>query len=205
MKTKNNLSLVLFLCVSTLSLAQKDVSVGSAKNLNVPRQLTVEPGLGIHTNFGTDLLLSALVQWNPYKHLSVASHSSYNINNITQRDFNYIETNYNYSLNQKLGAGMIFNRKKSSHTVLVMAGIKYTAFKETLNNPDLVKVSTSISTVSPDYGVMYSYKHGWKKYFFTGRMYLPLYPWPTKGSSILYTEGNINNIALELGIGIHLK
>lgn len=204
MKTNNYLPLVLFLCVSTLSLAQKDAPVGSVK-LYVPRKLTVEPGIGIHTNFGTDLLITTLVQWNPYKRLSFASHSSYNINNIRQRDFNYVKTNYNYSINQKFGAGTTLTGKKVSHTFLLMVGFKYTAYKETLNNPNFDKVSVSISALSPDYGIMYSLKRGWKKYFFTGRMYLPLYPWPTKGSNILYTDGNLNNIALELGIGIKLK
>jgi hypothetical protein len=30
----------------------------------VVRVLTVEPGVGIHTNFGTDLLITNLDQWN---------------------------------------------------------------------------------------------------------------------------------------------
>jgi hypothetical protein len=86
-----------------------------------------------------------------------------------------------------------------------MIGVKYTAFRETLDNPNFDKISTAISALSPDYGMMYSFKRGWKKYYFTYRMYLPLYPWPTKGSDILYADGNMNNIALELGMGIKLK
>ena len=42
-------------------------------------QLTIEPGIGIHTNFGKDFLVTNLVQWNPNKRLSLASHSSFNI------------------------------------------------------------------------------------------------------------------------------
>lgn len=86
-----------------------------------------------------------------------------------------------------------------------MAGLRYTAFKEALDNPALDKVSISINGFSPDYGLMYSYKRGLKKYFFTFRTYLPLYPWPVKGSNIDYIDGNRDNIALELGIGIRIK
>lgn len=204
MKAITYLTVLLILGISTLGIAQKDTATVSVPS-RAFRQWTVEPAIGIHTNFGTDLLISNLVQWNPYKHLSFGAHSSYNINNITQREFNHITTDYNYSLNQKFGVGMIFNRKKGSHTFMLMAGVKYTAYKETLNNPDFDKVSTSISAFSPDYGMMYSAKRGWKKYFFTYRMYLPLYPFPLKGSNILYSDGNMNNIALEFGIGMKVK
>lgn len=196
-------SLLLFLFTSTHSVAQKKLSDTGKQDL--VRKLTIEPGLGIHTNFGTDFLITNLVQWNPTKRLSIASHTSFNINNIFQRDFNYVKTNYNYSINQKFGIGSTFYSKKSSHTLLLMIGAKYTAFKETLENPNLDKISTSISALSPDYGLMYSFKRGWKKYFFTYRMYVPLYPWPIKGSDINYIDGNRNNIALELGVGIKIK
>jgi hypothetical protein len=86
-----------------------------------------------------------------------------------------------------------------------MIGIKYTAFKESLQNPNLDQTTTSITAVSPDYGVMYSMKRGKKKYFFSYRMYVPLYPWPTKGSDINFLDGNLNNVALELSLGRKLK
>jgi hypothetical protein len=86
-----------------------------------------------------------------------------------------------------------------------MVGVKYTAFQETLDNPNFNKVGASISSLSPDYGLMYSMKRGWKKYFFTYRMYIPLYPWPIKSIDITYSDGNMNNIALELGVGIKIK
>lgn len=168
------------------------------------RTLTIEPGVGIHTNFGTDFLISNLVQWNPNKRLSLAAYSSFNINNITQREFNYVKTDYNYSLNQKFGAGTTRYSKNSSHTFLLMAGLKYTAYKETLDNPDFNKVSTSISTLSPDYGLMYSLKRGWKKYFFTSRFYLPLSPWLTNGTNIENVQGTLRDIAVEFGMGMKI-
>jgi hypothetical protein len=199
MKPFTYLSLVFAVFACTTAVAQKTIPTA------VVRELTIEPGVGIHTNFGTDLLMTNLVQWNPTKRFALAAHTSLNFNNILQRDVNYVKTNYNYSFNQKFGAGTTFYSKKSSHTLLLMIGFKYTAFKETLYHPDLDKVSVSINGFSPDYGLMYSYKKGLKKCFFTFRTYIPLYPWPVKGSDIDNIDGNRDNIALELGVGIRIK
>ena len=204
MKPYSHFPLIVFLFACSYGFAQKDSSSTVAKRYPM-QSLSIEPGIGVHTNFGTDLLISTLVQWNPYKRLSFASHSSFNINNLTQRDFNHIKTDYNYSINQKFGAGTSFYLKRSAHTFLLMVGVKYTAYQETLDHPDLDKISTSISSISPDYGLMYSMKRGWKKYFFTFRTYLPLYPWPIKSTDINYSDGNLNNIALEFGVGIKIK
>ena len=199
---------ILFVSILVLSFAnsfaQRNIAAVKEKHVTV-RQLTIEPAIGIHTNFGTDLLLSNLIQWNPQKHFSLASHSSFNINNPFQRDFNSIKTNHNYSINQKLGVGTTLYSKRSSNTFLLMAGVKYTSFQETLINADHKKVSTSINSISPDYGVMYSLKKGVKKYFFSFRMYVPLYPWPVKDFNVYTADGNMNNIALEFGVGIKFK
>ncbi len=203
MKTISHLSFLLFL-LCYQAMAQKELVKINNRNL-LERQLTIEPALGIHTNFGIDLLVTNLVQWNVNKRLSLASHSSYNINNITQRNFNYVETNYNYSLNQKFGIGRTFYSKRSSHSFFFMAGAKYTDYKETLVHPDFDKVSSAVSSFSPDYGMMYSLKKGVKNTFFSFRLYLPLYPWPIKGSDINYSESNMENIALEFGVGIKIK
>lgn len=199
MKPFAYLSFVFAVLTSTTVFAQKQIPA------DLVRELTIEPGIGIHTNFGTDFLLTNLVQWNPNQRFSLAAHTSFNFNNILQRDINYVKTDYNYSINQKFGAGTTFYSKKSSHTLLLMVGFKYTAFKETLYHPDLDKVSVTITGFSPDYGLMYSYKRGFKKCFFTFRTYIPLYPWPVKGSDIDYIDGNRDNIALEFGVGLRIK
>jgi hypothetical protein len=173
--------------------------------LTMAPKLSVEPGIGIHTNFGTDFLMTTLVQWNPYQRLSLGSHTSFNINNPTQRSFNNVNTEYNYSINQKFGVGTTLYGKKRTHTFMLMVGVKYTSYKETLSSPDVHSASVAIESFSPDYGLMYSFKRGWKKYFFTGRFYLPIYPWPTKDADISASDGNLHNIALELGVGIKLK
>jgi hypothetical protein len=187
------------------AFAQGNSQNDLASKHTLARTLTIEPGVGIHTNFGTDFLISNLVQWNPTKRLAFASHSSFNINNVTQRNFNYVKTDYNYSLNQKFGVGTTVYSKKYSHTFFAMVGIKYTTFQETLENPNFKKVSTSISALSPDYGMMYSLKRGWKKYYFTSRFYLPLSPWLAKGVKVENLQGTLRDIALEFGVGIKIK
>lgn len=204
MKQQKIVFVILLVLVYANSFAQKNITTAKEKQSTV-RRLAIEPGIGIHTNFGTDLLISNLIQWNPKKHLSLASHSSFNINNPFQRDFNGIKTNNNYSINQKFGVGTTIYSRKSSNTFLLMAGVKYTSFKESLINPDHNKVNTSINFISPDYGLMYSLKKGVKKYFFSFRMYVPLYPWPVKDYNISAADGNMNNIALEFGVGIKIK
>ncbi|MEP7322382.1 MAG: hypothetical protein ABI761_10700 [Saprospiraceae bacterium] len=203
MKTIKYLFFLICLLSGINGFTQKEIS-RLIKNDSKIRLLTVEPGIGIHTNFGTDLLFTNLVQWNPINHLSLASHTSFNINNITQRSFNGIITNYNFSINQKFGIGTTLYTKKRAHTFLLMVGARYTTYKETLDDERFDKVGTIIKTISPDYGFMYSRKVGWKKYFYTFRFYLPLYPWPIKGTNILYSDANRDNIALEFGIGIKI-
>jgi hypothetical protein len=196
------LSLRLVACSYTAVAQQESPGHGTHQSFTT---WSIEPAVGIHTNFGIDLLLTNLLQWNPTRHLSIASHSSYDINNVSQREFNNIKTEYNYSLNQKFGVGTTFYGKRSRHSVFLMAGAKYTAFREVLDNPLFDKADASISSWSPDYGLMYSLKKGVKKCFFTFRMYLPLYPYPIKGSDINYADGNMNNVSLEFGVGIKLK
>jgi len=196
--------IILSVFVYANSFAQKNIPVIKEKTASL-RHLTIEPGIGIHTNFGTDLLFSNLVQWNPKKHISLATHSSFNINNISQRNFNGIKTEYNYSFNQKFGIGTTYYSKRSSNTFLLMAGVKYTSFKEILVSPDYNKVSAGVNAFSPDYGLMYSLKKGVKKHFFSFRMYVPLYPFPVKDINTWALDGNMNNIALEFGVGIKIK
>lgn len=195
---------IILMLTSAYSFAQSKKQITVEKHFS-ERKLTLEPAIGIHTNSGTDLLITNLVQWNPKKRLALAAHSSYNINNILQRYFNGIKTDYNYSVNQKFGVGTTFYSKRSSNTFLLMAGMKYTTFKETLVTPDNKNVSAAITSFSPDLGIMYSLKKGVKKYFFNFRMYIPLYPFPVKEINTWSLDGNMNNIALELGVGIKLK
>lgn len=204
MKLIQILSITLLLLNFSSAFGQLGSSKTSMKNIT-DRQLTIEPGIGVKLYPMPALLLSNVMQWNILKRLSIVSHTSFTYNNAFLRDFNYIKTNYDYSLSQKFGIGTSFYGKHSSHTFSLMAGIKYDTFKETLNNPEFEKVSVTVSSSSPDLGFMYNIKVGSKKYFLSYRMYIPLYPYPFKSSDVNSVDGNLANLSLEFGVGVRLK
>lgn len=170
-----------------------------------PRAITIQPGMGLRINFGMDFMLTNLLLIHPRKHLTVAAHTSVSYNDLFHRNFNYIKTNYDYSISQSLGLGTTLFTKRASHSFLFMFGLKYNNFKETLENPKFDKVSATVSATSPDLGFRYNYTYGIKKYFFHSGLYLPLYPYPFKTKNIQAIDGNLNNISLELGLGIRIK
>jgi hypothetical protein len=86
-----------------------------------------------------------------------------------------------------------------------MSGVRYVAYKETLENPDFEKVSASVSSVSPDLGLLYNWKIGKKKCFFSYRMYIPMYPYPIISSDMWSLGDNMVNLSFEFGLGIRLK
>lgn len=194
--------LSIFFSFLNLSAPAQEIDSDIGKKIPV-RKITIEPAIGLELM--SDLIFSTLEQFNLKKHLSIVSYSSYSFNNAMQRDFNYIKTNYNYSLTQKFGVGTSLYTRHSSHTFSLMAGVRYDVYKETLENPDFAKVSASVSSVSPDLGVLYNLKLGKKKFFFSYRMYIPLYPYPVISSDIWSLTDNMVNLSLEFGLGIRLK
>ncbi len=189
-----------------LSALTAQIDVHEQINKDYPtRRLTIEPAIGLNPWPMSDLVISTLVQWDIDKMLNIVSYTAYCYNDVFLRNFNYIKTNYNYTLSQNFGIGTSLYSKHSSHTFSLMAGIKYDAFKETLENPEFETVSASVTALSPDFGLMYSLKKGKKKYFFNYRMYLPLYPYPIKSSDIFSIDGNMANISMEFGLGVRLK
>jgi len=204
MKTIKILIVSIFILTYSFTSGQSDSSQIFKKQFLIPK-LTTELGLGINASQITGVVISDLVQWNLKKRLSIISYTSYAYNNAFLRTFNYIETNYNYTLSQKFGIGTSFYSKKSTYTFSFLAGVKYESFKETLNNPKFEKVTVSVSSLSPDFGLMYNFKRGQKKYFFNYKIYLPLYPYPFKTFDINAVDGNMANFSLEFGIGMRLK
>jgi len=204
MKLIQYLWLAVFIISCSLVTAQKKQSVPALKYFPVPA-LTIEPGIGINPMPMTDVSVTNLIQWNIKKRLSLASHTSFNFNGPFKRNFNYITTNYNFSVVQKFGIGTSFYTRRSSHTFSLLAGFKYDAYKETMNNPEFEKTAVTVNSISPDFGIMYNGKVGQKKLFFSYRLYLPLYPFPVTGADISAITGNLSNISLEFGLGIRLK
>ncbi len=204
MKLLKHLFIYVLLLSSLTAFSQKDSSKVTAKTFPISK-LTLEPGIGINPYPISDLVVSNVLQLNIKRHLSMVSYTAVTFNSAFLRNFNYIKTDYNYSLSQKIGVGTSFYTKHSSHTFSFLAGVKYNAFKETLNNPAFEKVSMSVSSISPDFGILYNLKIGRKKYFFSYRMYIPLYPYPFNTTDISALDGNMASISLEFGVGIRLK
>lgn len=194
---------IFFLNLSTL-VAQNDGVAEPTKEYSL-KQLKIAPAIGLNPWPMSDLVISNLVQWEFKKHLSLVSYTAYTYNNVFLRDFNYIKTNYNYSLSQKVGVGTSIYSKRTSHSFSLLGGIKYNSFKETLEHPEFEKVSASASSLSPDFGCMYHLQVGKKKYFFSYRMYIPLYPYPVQRLDITAIDGNMANVSLEFGLGVRLK
>lgn len=163
--------------------------------------LEIKPALGITwITVKPTLSVMAFHQFTPK--LSIASHSMFSF--LLFRNFpqKYIKTNYNYTLAQKLGIGYSLYGPKGQtrHTILLMGGIKYIAFSETLDNPELDKITTSTHSIVPDYGLMYDVSFGGKRRTFDARLYFPFYP------IRYYPLGTVSNIGyLELGVGVKLN
>jgi hypothetical protein len=192
-----------FLLLTVSASAQKESSDSTDKDFTY-RIVTIEPAIGMEVSDMGDFIVSNLLQWNIKKRFSIVSHTSYSYNTLL-RDFNHIKTDYNYSLSQKFGIGTSLYTKHSSHNFSFIAGIRYVAFKETLENPDFETVSASVSSLDPDVGLMYNIKIGKKKYFFSYRTYIPLYPYPFKSTDTWCLDGNMSNLSFEFGLGIQLK
>ena len=193
------------LLLNVLSVFAQADSVPTSGNNFPMRHLTIEPGIGLNAMPVSDLVLSNVLQWNINKRFSAISYTSYVYNNAFEREFNFVKTDYNYSLNQKIGVGISVYSKHSMHTFSLLAGIKYDSYQETLNNPDFEKASMSVTSLTPDAGLMYNLKKGRKKYFFSFRMYIPLYPYPLTNTDPWSLDGNMANVSLEFGVGLRLK
>jgi len=204
MKITKYLFIALFFLNLTTLVAQNEGAAKLNKDYPVQR-LIIAPAIGLNPWPMSDLVISNLVQWDIKKRLSLVSYTAYTYNNVFLRNFNYIKTNYNYSLSQKMGVGTALYSKRASHSFSLLGGIKYNSLKETLEHPEFEKVSASVSSVSPDFGCMYHLQVGKKKYFFSYRMYIPLYPYPVQRLDITAIDGNIANVSMEFGLGVRLK
>lgn len=204
MKNIKFLFIPLFFLNLTAMGAQNAAAPHMGKEFHL-QSFTISPAIGLNPWPTSDLVISNVVQWDIKKRLSLVSYTAYTYNSVFLRDFNYIKTNYNYSLSQKIGLGTTLYSKRASHTFSLLGGIKYNRLKETLEHPDFEKVAASVSSVSPDFGLMYHLQAGKKKYFFSYRMYLPLYPYPMQRLDLTAIDGNLANVSLEFGLGIRLK
>ena len=187
----------------TLSSSAQDSSLPAGKKATY--KITVEPGIGISPMPIMDMALSNIVQVRLTGRLSAISYTSIRENNLFLRNFNYIKSTNNYTLTQKLGVGSSFYTKRNIHTLSLLAGITYDTYHETLDNPRFERVDVQVESWRPDMGIMYKLTLGGKKYFFSYRMYIPLFPYPVKTADSTGIEGNMANVSFEIGLGIRIK
>lgn len=192
------------LLLSATASAQSDTS-GTVDDSYPLRRLTLEPAIGINPYPTADLLISGLVQWNSSKRLGIVSYTSFAYNNAFQRSSGNVKNDYNYSLGQKFGIGTSRYGKRAAHSLALLAGVKYDASKETLEDPDNADVTASVRSVGPVLGLMYNLKVGKQKHYFSFRTYIPLYPYPIKTLDAWSLDGNLANVSLEFGVGVRLK
>ena len=185
----------LFLISMHLSMAQK-VRVKEKYPFG---KLTLEPAVGtrLSTVLGAaDIQVSNLLQYNITNRLSFVAHTGLSFDIPAQR-FSDVKQHYSYTVFQKVGIGSTLYSKRTAHAFFIVGGLKYNAYSGTLiNNQFSEHITTKTSSVTSDYGMLYNLKWGKKKYFFSGRLYLPL-----KDG----TNGMIENTNVEFGIGLRIR
>lgn len=176
------------------------IQLQAQDTLRQKKVLEIKPAIGA-TGSPVKTTVSVMMFHPLNSRFSVVSHSMISFSLFRNSFDEYIKTHYNYSLSQKLGIGYsLYGKKgKSRHTLLALGGIRHIAFKETLQNPDLEQISISTHSTVGDYGLMYEFSVGKKRYTFDTRLYLPFSP------IRYYPQGTLTNlIYLEVGIGIRL-
>ncbi len=164
-------------------------------------QFEIKPAVGMAI-LNIKPSVSVVINYPAANRWSVASYSMLSFLPATHRKQQYVQTNYNYALIQNFGIGysLYSKNKNSRHTLSVLGGIKRIAFSETLKNPQLDEITTVTRNTLPEYGLLYEFALGKKRFKPHARIYLPLHPIQ------YYPMGTLDNIAyIELGISVSLK
>jgi hypothetical protein len=164
------------------------------------RKLSIEPAIGLRVSsaFGmVDLQLSALVQYQVNKRLSLASHTAFSYDIKKFVAFKNVNPKYSFTTYQKFGVGTSVYTKNTAHTFFLLAGGKYFAYSGSVENPKLEdKIQTKFRTFSFDKGLMYNLKVGRSSPYFSTRLYVPVFD----GKWVA-----LENAVVEFGAGFHLK
>jgi hypothetical protein len=182
------------------ALSQQDPAPIAGKG-----RLTIEPGVGISPMPVMDVSLSNIIHLDLGSSWHAVSYSAIRENNLFLRNFNHIRTTNNISVMQSLGMGSSLHTRRATHSLSLMAGLRYDTYHESMVNPEFEQVNVTISSWSPDFGVLYHAKLGRGKYFLSYRVYLPLNPYPFKTTDPTALDGNLGDVSLEAGLGIRLN
>jgi hypothetical protein len=192
------LTALLLSIIATTALAQEPAQ---RKGKNFPSStLTTELGIGLPllqiVTPQRDWILSNQTQYNINRKLSLVSHTALTLYASTFRDTkDYLSTAHSFSLTERLGLGTTFYTRGTANGFFLLGGLKYSSVKSTMNHPDFPEETVSYSSLVPEYGLMYNVKVGRKKYFFSGRLYVPLNNLPLELAE---------SVSIELGAGMRL-
>ena len=172
-----------------------------AINAQVPfRKITTEPAIGTHIwsiSGAVDLQCSNLLQYNVNQRINLISYTALSFDVIKFSAFEDINPKHSFTIFQRIGVGTSLNTKRSTNTFSLLGGVKYFSYAGSTENPNLEeKITTKRGIWATDYGAMYNLKIGRKKYFFSSRIFIPLYggKW-----------GILESGSIDFGIGIRLK
>src|SRR4051812_8313137 len=98
---KHLLAITILINVSTLT-SQTDSLLHKPAAIKVAR-FTIEPAIGIHPMPIADVRLSNVIQMNVTRRLNLIAYSYYARHNAFRRRFNYINTDYSFSIAQMIG------------------------------------------------------------------------------------------------------
>lgn len=162
-------------------------------------KLTLELGIGtrLMSMMGApNVQVANLLQYNVNKRISLVSHVAFSYGFPLNRILD-VQQDYSYSISKKFGMGTSRYTKRGSNSIYLLAGVKYDSYSGTLHNEQLPETMTmKTSSLTADYGILYSLRLGKNKYFMSGRIYVPV----KDGLA-----GMSENANLEVGLGIRIR
>lgn len=165
-------------------------------------KLTIEPGVG--TRFVSlggstiDVQPAVFVQYNLHPRVSFMLHSTTSFD-IKSPRFKNIKTDQNFTSSQRIGVGTTLFSRKTANSFFLAGGAKHYRYSASMNNKNLTEtVDVEIDKWYADWGILYAFKWGRKRTFFSSRIYLPLSTHET-GYTLL------ENTTIEFGVGLKIK
>lgn len=189
------ITITLFICAAYAACSQ--VKERAFYN----HKLTVEPAVG--TKFASfaggtlDIQPAVLVQYNLHPRLNFILHTATSLD-IKTSHFKNVKTKNNYTSSQRIGVGTTLYSRKTANSFYLTGGAKHHMYSAKMNNKHLSEtVEVDIDKWYADWGLLYAFKWGRKRTFFTTRIYFPLLVEDT-GYNL------IENTTIEFGVGLKI-
>lgn len=189
------ITITLFICAAYAACSQ--VKERAFYN----HKLTIEPAVG--TKFTTfaggalDIQPALLVQYNLNPRLNFILHAATSLD-IKSSHFKNVKKKYNYTSFQRMGVGTTLYSRKTANSFYLTGGAKHYMYSAKMKNKHLSEtVEVDIDKWYADWGLLYAFKWGRKRTFFTTRIYFPLLVEDT-GYNL------IENTTIEFGVGLRI-